>query len=647
MEDHDEVEAHFPGECLEDDVGIDGQRHVRRPEQDDAGPTRLQLFGELRVAPGALVRRTAVLQVSLRLTGRSKAAPLDEGFGHALEERVAVRRDGDAQPDSQGFRLQKRGATSHRIGSERENRIDAGAQFFDLSKELVFTTRAREKRGESERRHRRHDDFTYIIESGAVARPDTIQALSSRVLILFALLMPSAPAMGEKLPDYARAPKIARVSAAYKARMLCSAVFTGNRDPGAVERAELRRFPQAAAVDRERRTVSVKAGFGLPDQIAIYRPGLGCTAAIDYTLEHIEEQPSPELTPVGLPLEDPALLWPEGEAVSPHLFDEEIDRERLEAAIAETFTEPDRDRHRGTRAVVVVHKGRIVAERYADGFSQDTPLMGWSMAKSIVNALVGILVGDGRLSLESKGLLEEWRGRDDPRRAISLHHLLTMTSGQDFVEDYQDLLSDTPFMLSGTPDAARYASDKPLRDDPGEVWHYISGSPNIVCRLIRGAVGGSLADYWAFPRRSLFDRIGMRSAVLEPDASGTFLGSSLAYATARDWARFGLLYLRDGVWGSDRILPLGWVKYTTTPTPAAPRGEYGAYFWLNAGRAKAKPMFPSLPRDLYMALGYGGQNVIVIPSVDLVIVRLGSSEPATEGWKPEPFVAEVISAIHR
>ncbi len=470
--------------------------------------------------------------------------------------------------------------------------------------------------------------------------------MALRLLSFFAFVLVSAAAGAEKPLDYTRKPKAARVAAAYKAKILCSAVFVSNRDPTEVEAAELNRFPLAAVVDRARQTVSVSAGFGQPDQVAIHRPGLGCTVAIDYTLEHIERQKLPDLTPREARPEAPELPWPEGEAVGVDDFSEELDSERLDAAVARAFAEPDEKIRRRTRAIVVVYKGRIVAERYADGFTKDTPLMGWSMAKSVVNALVGILVGEGRLVIDAKGPLEEWRGHDDPRRAITMHHLLTMTSGLDFVEQYGDLVSDTPSMLSGTPDAARYASEKPLREEPGKSWRYISGSPNIVCRILRGAIGGSLEEYWSFPRRALFDRIGMRSAVLEPDASGTFVGSSFAYATARDWARFGLLYLRDGVWEGERILPPGWVEYTTTPAKAAPRGEYGAYFWLNTGKG-GKSMFSSLPRDLYMAIGFEGQNVAMIPSFDLVIVRLGASDPPTDGWRPEPFLADVISAVRR
>lgn len=464
------------------------------------------------------------------------------------------------------------------------------------------------------------------------------------------LLLASAALGAEKFPDYARAPITARVAAAYKAKILCSAVFVSKRAPADVEKEELRRFPLKATVDRGRRRVTVEAGYGQPDQIAVYRPGLGCTAAIDYTLEHIESQSSgrmgePDAERDGT--EAHHRLWPEGEAVSVDEHQSGIDLGRLDLAVARAFAEPAEHAeraHRGTRAVVVVYEGRIVAERYAPGFTKDTPLIGWSMAKSVTNALVGILVGEGRLSLESDGILGEWRGPGDPRRAITLEMLLTMTSGLDFEENYEDLLSDTPFMLSGTPDSARFAAAKPLREEPGKSWRYISGSPNIVCRILRQVTGSSLEDYFSFPRRALFDRIGMKSAVMEPDASGTFVGSSYVYATARDWARFGLLYLRDGVWGNERILPPGWVRFSTTPVPAAPRGEYGAYWWLNAGK-DGKRMYPRLPKDLYLAIGYEGQNVVVVPSADLVVVHLGASDPPTEVWSPEGLVGDVLAAL--
>jgi hypothetical protein len=271
------------------------------------------------------------------------------------------------------------------------------------------------------------------------------------------------------------------------------------------------------------------------------------------------------------------------------------------------------------------------------------------MTKSITNALVGILVGQGKLTLKARVPVPEWSGEGDPRAAITLDQLMRMSDGLDFVEDYVDMLSDTPFMLFGTPNAAAFTSAKPLEVAPDSRWRYISGSPNLVCRIMHDAIGGSLAQYFAFPRRALFDKIGMRSAVVEPDAAGTFVGSSFSYATARDWARFGLLYLRDGIWMTERILPEGWVKYSTTPTPKAPKGEYGAYWWLNAGNppGTANRLYPSLPTDLYLARGYEGQETIVIPSRDLAVVHLGAcSPPSGEGaWEPEEFVGDILKAI--
>jgi len=212
---------------------------------------------------------------------------------------------------------------------------------------------------------------------------------------------------------------------------------------------------------------------------------------------------------------------------------------------------------------------------------------------------------------------------------------------------WEDPFSDVLQMLYGEADPARYAARLTLVTTPGEAWSYSSGTTNIISRIIRDAVGGSLTDYLTFPRRALFDRIGMKSAVMEPSASGNLVGSSFMYATARDWARFGLLYLQDGVWAGERILPAGWVDYARTPTPGAPRGEYGAQWWLNAG-AKDDPAdrwFPDVPRDAYFCQGFEGQFVTVIPSRKLVIVRLGASVPF-EAWDNNAFVAGIVAAVN-
>jgi CubicO group peptidase (beta-lactamase class C family) len=290
-----------------------------------------------------------------------------------------------------------------------------------------------------------------------------------------------------------------------------------------------------------------------------------------------------------------------------------------------------------------VYDGRIVAERYADGFDQDTPLIGWSMTKSVVNALLGILVKEGKLALDAPAPLPEWQGTDDPRRGITLAQLLHMTSGLAFDEDYADPLADVTYMLFGVPGAADFAVAKPLRATPGSLWSYSSGTTNILSYAIRRAVGD--ADYHAFPQRALFDRIGMTGAVLETDAAGTFVGSSFMYATARDWARFGLLYLQDGVWSGERILPEGWVAFSRSPAPAAPNGKFGAHFWpLIPEEFRCGSDVPDLPEDAFHAVGHEAQFVTVIPSRKLVLVRLGAARYPCS-WNHQKFVALVLDAI--
>jgi CubicO group peptidase (beta-lactamase class C family) len=295
--------------------------------------------------------------------------------------------------------------------------------------------------------------------------------------------------------------------------------------------------------------------------------------------------------------------------------------------------------------VIVLYDGQIIAERYADGFTRETPQHGWSMTKSVINALVGVLVKEGKLRLQDPAPVPEWRSPGDPRAAITLDELLRMSSGLRFMEDHKIPL-DLLRMLLAEPDAGAYAAAKALEVPPNSRWSYSSGTANIISRIVRQSVGGSLRDLFAFAHRALFDRVGMASAVIEPDPSGTFVGSSFMYATPRDWARFGLLYLNDGLWQNRRILPEGWVKYSTTPTPKAPKGEYGAQFWLNAGRPgePADRWMPKVPPDMFSLSGFEGQYVSVIPSKKLVIVRLGLSA-VEKAWDQEQFIADVIDAL--
>lgn len=318
---------------------------------------------------------------------------------------------------------------------------------------------------------------------------------------------------------------------------------------------------------------------------------------------------------------------------------------KLEKALGNAFAEESPEEPKKTRAVLVVYDGHLIAERYAPAFHRDMPLLGWSMAKSVTNALVGILVRKGKLNLHEPAPVEEWRKEGDPRSRITLDQLLRMSSGLEFDEVYAPL-HDVSNMLYGCADFAAYAASKPLEKEPDGTWNYSSGTANIIARIVRRTIEKDEANYDRFMKEELFDRIGMTSAVIEPDPSGTFVGSSYALATPRDWAPFGQLFLQDGVWEGNRLLPEGWVQYSTTPTPKAPKREYGALFWLNAGPDSdpGARTWPRVGRDAYSAQGFQYQRVIIIPSRKLVLVRFGATSK-NGAWNSQTFILDVLSAL--
>ena len=429
-----------------------------------------------------------------------------------------------------------------------------------------------------------------------------------------------------------------RVATGYAAKVLCSGVFVGGRSQESLLAEDLDWFWWVRPrVDREQRTASSHL-LGLARSTALYRDGLGCALAVGASVEEVRAQgfdpgPAPDRS---------RIRWPDGDLVpEPALTDAR--RAALDAAVAGAFGEPDPEVHRRTRAVVVLHAGRLVAERYAAGFDERTPLLGWSMTKSVIATLVGIQVLRGSLDPNSPARVPAWGG--DERAAIKLDDLLRMASGLEFKER-NGAFGDSAPMLFRSRSAADFAARSPLVQTPGAFWSYSSGTSNLLAGILRASLPGDPGVYHRFPREALFDRIGMRSAVLETDAAGDFVGSSFCYATARDWARFGLLHAQDGVWQGERLLPEGWVAFVRRPTPAAPQGSYGAHWWLNAGSPGApddRP-FPSLPPDLFYASGYEGQYVVVLPSHDLVVVRLGQSEPE-QAFDLEAFLRAVLAAF--
>lgn len=463
-----------------------------------------------------------------------------------------------------------------------------------------------------------------------------VRALTS--LALLALV--AAPLMGCGLGN------TLKVGTAFKAKTVGAGTFTAGRDPKAVSRDDASWGPLKllrASVDRD--TSSAKASFfGVVGTKAIYRPGLGVTLVNELTEDEIRAQ-GPDYNPPGKP-DLSNVPWPNGDLLPAGPPPLEVDEAKLKAAIDAQFTEPKAGEQLGTRAVIVVYKDRIIAEKYAPGFGRETPLVGWSMTKSVIHALVGILVGQGKLDIRKPAPVPEWSEPEDPRSKITLDQLLRMSSGLKFDETYADYSSDVVQMLYRKADAGAYAASMPLEAEPDGKWHYSSGTTNILSRMIRHTLAGSVEDYWNFPHQALFSKLGMHHTTIDPDPSGTFIGSSYMWATARDWARFGMLYLHDGVWQGERILPEGWVKYGVTPTPLQEQGYYGAHWWLNAGAPgnPADRVWPDLPTDAYSAQGFEAQRVLMIPSRDLVVVRLGLSRPES-AFDTNAFVKSILDAI--
>ena len=441
--------------------------------------------------------------------------------------------------------------------------------------------------------------------------------------------------------------KIAPIGSAYKAKRVCSCVFLAGRNPDQVLREDVAGL-EYIGVDIDKISKSVTGNFlGMAKRTAIYRDGLGCTLILGKSADELKKQAS-EYKPK--PAEDRSKIpWPDGDLVLDTPLPSNIDKPLLDNTLEWAFSSGNPKSPMMARAVVVVYDGRIIAEHYAEGFDRNTPQLGWSMSKSATNALVGILVNEGRLSLMAQAPVAEWRKPGDPRSEITLDQMMRMSSGLKFGEDYVWPLSDAIQMLFNSDCAGCYASSKPLETKPDTKWYYSSGTTNIISRIVRQAAGGTDSDFFSFPNRVLFNKLGMQSAIIEPGPDGVFVGSSFMYATPRDWARLGMLYLKDGVWGGERILPEAWVKYSTTPTPMAPKGEYGAQVWLNAGPLNnpGGRVMPNVPSDQYSFDGFEGQQVSVIPSHKLVVVRMGIT------WDPDAwdygqmdfFLSSIVKAV--
>ena len=414
--------------------------------------------------------------------------------------------------------------------------------------------------------------------------------------------------------------RAASTATGFVSHQLCSAVFVAKQDPAQYYRRALEPMAGPLAflvhhtVDRDRAEVRATI-VGLAESRAAYRPPYGCVNATDGLPAAALAPPSPTMP--GAPL---LALVAGADPVEPP---DPALRDALDRAFDETPPGPVRQ----TDAVVVVHRDRVIAERYAAGVGVETPLAGWSATKSVTNALLGILVRQGRLDMQAPAAIAAWSDPRDPRHAITPDQLLRMTSGLDAG---QSLNAGSPFdpaarMLFVEHDMAAFAARAPLAHAPGTHFTYTDPSTLLLSRLVRDLTGGDAAGTYAFAHRELFDKLGMRHVTFEFDGAGTPIGGSHLWAPARDWARLGLLYLHDGVVGGERILPAGWVDYSARQTVGAEYVGYGAGFWTNrgSGYGAGYRVAAGMPANAFMARGSHGQYVVIVPSHELVIVRLG------------------------
>jgi CubicO group peptidase (beta-lactamase class C family) len=405
----------------------------------------------------------------------------------------------------------------------------------------------------------------------------------------------------------------------YGAKNMASAVFVQNRDPASILKEDLGEFPFTIGkytVNREDSSVTGSV-WGLAKRKAIYRPGLGCTLINDITEDALRKQVYQLATTS--PVKMDSLPWPYGNRLIDSI-PAVINKQLLQQAIDHAMQAQRDGKAAYTRAVLVVYDGKLVAEQYANGFDEHTVMLGWSISKSLTGALIGVLVRQGKLDVEAPAPVPEWQ--HTKKQKIRLKDLLQQTSGLDFEENYTKP-SEVTNMLFKRGDMAGFTAMLPLKYEPGTVFNYSSGNSNILSHIIRHTVGDK--DYVAFPYKALFHKLHMYSTLLEPDASGTFIGSSYSYATARDFARFGLLYYNNGLWNGEQVFPSNWVQQSIQPSAADKLKHYGYQFWLNGYDKKdpSKRMYPDVPNDMFFADGYGGQDIYIIPSKKLVVVRLG------------------------
>ena len=460
------------------------------------------------------------------------------------------------------------------------------------------------------------------------------------LLVLFATVL-GASAYGI---NYLR--DVEAIAAGYISQTVCTNVLILGRAQAEVEAKDLtaqQREIATSTINGDLVETTVRIGPISYTERSLYRPGLGCSVLAGRSGEDVraialdnraEKKNSSSLrTP----------YWPGVERSLP-----EFNWEQLDATIDSTFTETtdDIEKAQNTRAVLVSYRGTLIAERYANGFDAATPQRGMSMTKSATATLIGILVKQGRLDVNTPAPIDGWSDLDDGRSRVTTHHLLTMTAGFDYEENssgIEDLRNLVKTMLYATPDAPGFAAQIPLQGEPGNSWAYQTVHSVLLQQVVRNVIADD-QQYFRFAQRHLFDKLGMRNSFFQADAEGTFIGGASMYASPRDWMKLGLLYLNDGVHQGERILPEGWVKYATTASePSLKTRAYGAQIWLNT--PAPHQLFPGMPEDAYAFQGHFGQYVIVVPSLELVVVRTGMTFNGEEGFDKQALLEGVVAAL--
>jgi CubicO group peptidase (beta-lactamase class C family) len=468
-------------------------------------------------------------------------------------------------------------------------------------------------------------------------------------ILAFLVLLP-ATARGQQKDsyDYWRVQRD-MIQRGQQAIMMCNGLFTSNRTLEQVFAQELAylRAPVGTAaggdyeVDRQRRAVAVGKPGTDPVMRAVFREGLGCVImSPDQTWADINSLPALDLaSPAG----DPATTrWPDGDLINDKALPPGVDAAALQAASDWAFKRESAEQV--TLSLLVVHGGKIIHERYAPGVDMTTRTRTWSTAKSIAAALIGILVDQRKMSLDAPlGL--DWLPRasapeKDPRRAITLRHVLNMSSGLETVDNGGlEYATGSGMAYWAGASSVRGALNRGLIREPGTNWDYENYDTLLAVAAMKRAIGSDQA-YLQFPRTALLDRIGMRNTLLSTDRFGDFILSSQVYTNARDLARFGMLHLQGGMWGGERLLSKEWISFVRTPAPAtAGRGnEYGGHWWLVPDKRT------DVPKDAYSTAGNRGQFVIVVPSHDLVIVRRGL-DYGRQGFDRWDLTREVLKAF--